>query len=159
MALRLPADPTVAETHRLSASDRQRVAERASQVCEYCQSQQRYSPDPYSAEHIRPRAQGGTSDLENLAWSCLGCNGHKYTSTVATDPATGREVALYNPRADRWADHFVWSTDFRIVVGISAIGRATVERLQLNRAGVVELRQLLHSVGRHPPISSAYNSG
>jgi hypothetical protein len=142
----------VAEAQRISAPVRQLFADRASQLCEYRQSQQRYSPDPYSAEHIVPRSLGGSSDPQNLAWSCLGCNGHKYTSAAAADPATGSEFPLFNPRSDRWSDHFAWSSDVAHVVGISPTGRATVDKLQLNRPGVVELRRVLRSAGRHPPM-------
>ncbi|MGK7925810.1 MAG: HNH endonuclease [Spirulina sp.] len=61
------------------------VAERANWCCEYCQSQLRYSPDPFSVEHIIPVIRGGTNDLDNLALSCQGCNNRKYTSITARD--------------------------------------------------------------------------
>jgi hypothetical protein len=34
---------------------------------------------------------------------------------------------------------------------LTPIGRATIVRLALNREGVGNLRELLHSVGPHPP--------
>jgi len=59
------------------------------------------------------------------------------------DPATGELVPLYNPRTDEWSVHFGWNEDRTLIIGITATGRATVERLSLNRLGIVNLRRLL----------------
>jgi hypothetical protein len=48
-------------------------------------------------------------------------------------------------------DHFAWSDDFTLVIGLTPTGRATVEKLQLNRSGLVNLRRVLRAVGEHPP--------
>ena len=136
---------------RLTARQKRAVAERAGRRCEYCLTPAAYSSDPFSAEHIRPRSAGGTHDSSNLAYSCLGCNNFKYTHTEALDPTTGETVVLHHPRRDRWNDHFEWSDDYTQVVGLTATGRATVERLQLNRPGVVNLRRVLRLAGVHPP--------
>lgn len=58
------------------------VAERARGACEYCGSLVLYSTQSFSIEHIVPLHKGGSSELENLAFSCQGCNGHKYTNRV-----------------------------------------------------------------------------
>jgi HNH endonuclease len=129
----------------ISASLRQQVIRRAFGYCEYCVSQVQFSPDPFSVEHTMPRAKGGSNDWHNLALSCQGCNGHKHTATEAIDPINGAMVPLYNPRMHQWDE------DFTIVVGRTAIGRATVERLCLNREGVVNLRRMLRRFDRHPP--------
>jgi HNH endonuclease len=126
------------------------VAERARGCCEYCRSQARFSPDPFSVEHIVPRSRGGTSDLANFALACQGCNNRKYTGIEAIDPITGEAVPLYHPRQQRWADHFAWNQEYTLVLGLTPTGRATVERLQLNRVGVVNLRRTLRAVGEHP---------
>ena len=91
----------MAEPH-LSAAQRRAVADRAGGCCEYCLSQERFSPDPFSAEHVTPRSAGGGNEATNLALSCQGCNSRKYTSTDAVDPATGDTVPLFHPRRDRW---------------------------------------------------------
>ena len=77
---------------RLHAQQREAVTRRARGCCEYCLSQELYSPDPFSVEHIIPLARGGTHDLENLAWSCQGCNSRKYVTVEALDPVTGQTV-------------------------------------------------------------------
>jgi HNH endonuclease len=134
----------------LTASKRIAVAERASWCCEYCCSQARFSPDPFSVEHVLPRSRGGKEDLSNLAFSCQGCNNYKHVSTQATDPATGALAALFHPRQDRWEAHFRWSEDKLRVIGLTATGRATITKLKLNRPGVVNLRTILRALGRHP---------
>lgn len=126
------------------------VKERARDCCEYCLAQAKYSHDPFSVEHIIPLAKGGTDDLENLAWSCLGCNNYKFTAVEAPDMLTGQLVKIFNPRKDAWAEHFFWNKDYSLVIGRTPIGRATVNRLQLNRPGLVNLRILLVSAGYHP---------
>jgi hypothetical protein len=136
---------------RLTSEQKASVAQRARYCCEYCLSQVHYAPDPFAVDHIVPRALGGANDLSNLAYACLGCNGRKFTRTTATDPATGEIAPLYSPRLDRWHDHFAWSTDFTLMLGVTPTGRATIERLQLNRDGVVNLRHMLHGLHKHPP--------
>lgn len=99
-----------------------------------------------------PKSAGGTFVLSNLALDCQGCNNHKYTSTSWVDPLTGEMVPLYHPRQHSWSDHFAWDYDYSLMIGLTRTGRATIEKLQLNRGGVVNLRRALHRVGEHPPI-------
>jgi hypothetical protein len=122
------------------------VAQRASFCCEYCLSQQSYSPDYFAVEHIIPQIKNGDDTIENLAFACSGCNGHKYTHVKAIDPISGLYAPLYNPRK-----HFQWDLEFSIITGITPTGRATVEKLHLNRNSVVNLRLVLAQVGVHPP--------
>jgi hypothetical protein len=126
------------------------VAERARWRCEYCLSPSDFSTQPFEADHIVPVSKGGATVAENLALSC-GCNRYKGSRTHARDPQTGRVVPLFNPRRQRWPQHFEWSKDFRLVVGRTATGRATVAALHLNRAELVNLRRALRAVGEHPP--------
>lgn len=91
------------------------------------------------------------SNLANLAWACQGCNSHKYDKVEAVDPVTTRIVPLFHPRVDDWQQHFVWSGDYRLIVGLTAIGRATVAALQMNRRPLVNLRGVLVAAGEHPP--------
>jgi 5-methylcytosine-specific restriction endonuclease McrA len=83
-------------------------------------------------DHIVPASAGGQAIAGNLALACIQCNRAKGSRIDAPDPATGRRVPLFNPRQQRWADHFRWSTTYRSIVGKSDIGRATVKALRLN---------------------------
>lgn len=127
------------------------VFDRAQGYCEYCRSPARVSLESLVTEHIMPISRGGETIAENLALSCQGCNNYKYTKTEAIDPISTNPAPLYNPRQMIWAQHFAWSEDTTLIVGLTPIGRATVEALRLNREGVVNLRQLLRDAGQHPP--------
>jgi 5-methylcytosine-specific restriction endonuclease McrA len=137
--------------NRLKSSQRLKVVERANYCCEYCQSQECYSPDSFSIEHIIPIAKGGTNALENLAFACQGCNNRKFISTEALDQITKETVPLYHPRQQQWADHFDWHENCRLIIGLTPTGRATLEKLQLNRSGLVNLRRILFAANEHPP--------
>lgn len=127
------------------------VNERAYGCCEYCLSQVKYSSGPFSTEHIWPKAKGGSDDPDNLAFSCQGCNSIKSVATTGEDPLLGLEVPLFHPRQDTWNEHFEWQDDCQIIVGITPTGRATVNRLELNRLGLLNLRKIMIATGVHPP--------
>ena len=139
---------------RVTAQLKKAVAERARGCCEYCRSQARFAIQPFSIEHIIPKSLGGESTIDNLALACQGCNNHKYNKTGERDPVAGNIVALYHPRQQRWNEHFAWNDDFTIIIGLTPTGRATVEALQLNREGVVNLRRVLYAMGEHPPVEA-----
>jgi hypothetical protein len=135
----------------LSDRRREQVRERAGQRCEYCRCPDSHSTASFVVDHIRPRSRGGRSDLDNLAFACTGCNQPKHDHITASDPETGESAPLYNPRRDRWAEHFAWWGDSSEVRGLTPTGRATVTLLELNRSGVVNLRRALVTFGLHPP--------
>ena len=128
------------------------IAERAQWRCEYCLSPATYSTQPFEIDHIIPRSKNGMTTPENLAFSC-GCNSYKSDKIHARDPQTGRIASLFHPRRQRWSQHFAWSVDSLHIFGRTAIGRATVEALQLNRPELINLRRILRTVGEHPPAN------
>lgn len=67
------------------------------------------------------------------------------------DSVSGEVVSLFHPRQHLWRDHFIWSTDRLHLIGLSPIGRATVEALELNRERAIRIRGADVAVGRHPP--------
>lgn len=138
-------------SQRVSAELRRLVAARAQGYCEYCWSSEDFATEGFTIEHIKPQFAGGASTLDNLAWSCMGCNSYKQARTQSLDPETKQLESLFNPRTSAWNEHFSWSEDFTIVIGKTACGRATVQALRLNRPGIVNLRRLLVTAGLHPP--------
>jgi hypothetical protein len=136
----------------VTAQERHIIAERARGCCEYCRSRVDFATQSFSVEHIIAVSRGGETALDNLAFACPGCNGHKYTKTEAPDPVDGTVVPLYNPRVQRWQDHFRWNEDFTCIVGLTPTGRATVSALQMNRSGVTNIRRALFAIGLHPPV-------
>jgi 5-methylcytosine-specific restriction endonuclease McrA len=135
----------------LTREQKRLVKHRAHDCCEYCLCQARFATQSFAIEHISPRIRGGQTILDNLAYACQGCNNHKYDKVDGFDPVTRQIVSLYNPRQNSWSVHFKWSYDFTLLVGLTPIGRATVETLKLNRDGVINLRVVLVAVGKHPP--------
>lgn len=89
--------------------------------------------------------------MDNLALSCGGCNNHKYTKVEAVDPLSSEKVSLFHPRRNVWSEHFGWTEDGLRRVGLTAVGRATMEGLNVNREGVVNIRRFLMMAGLHPP--------
>src|SRR5882724_1591037 len=138
----------------LSVDTQRAVIERAHNRCEYCQSQADYATETFAVEHIYPLSQGGGNDLNNLALSCSGCNGRKYNKTQALDPTDGAMVPLFHPREQQWRAHFCWSSDYTRIIGLTPTGRATLEALQMNRLALINIRQLLYTIGKHPPQSN-----
>lgn len=99
----------------------------------------------FQLEHIRARQHGGQTAFENLAWCCRRCNLYKGPNASAFDPVTDQLVRLFNPRIDRWDEHF--EMDGPLVVGLTPEGRATVALLQMNDDLRVQLRgELLDDV-------------
>ena len=119
--------------------------------CGYCRSCQQIMGIRLILDHLIPRARGGTDDETNLWPCCLPCNGFKQARIEARDPQTDDLVPFYNPRQQRWADHFHWEDAGRRISGTTATGRATVSALQLNRAELVAARSLWIIAGWHPP--------
>jgi hypothetical protein len=60
-------------------------------------------------------------------------------------------VLLFNPRTQHWYEHFRWSEDGAYIIGLTAIGRATVETLKMNSAYIVPARRHWVEAGWHPP--------
>jgi hypothetical protein len=129
-----------------------RVREAAGNRCGYCQSRQEYVHATMEIDHIIPVVEGGTDEEENLWLACPICNGHKYDRSSGIDPATGNTVPLFNPRTQKWADHFKWIDDGLLVIGMTPIGRATVVVLLLNEDPIaMQTRPNWIAAGWHPP--------
>jgi hypothetical protein len=125
--------------------------EDAGHRCGYCQSDERLTGIPLSTEHLIPIAAGGQTVRENLWRSCRPCNEVEGTRTHASDPEAGELVPLFNPRSQTWSEHFRWSEDGTVMLGLTAAARATIVALQLNRPMLVSARRRWALVGWHPP--------
>ena len=137
---------------RVSSRLRREVAKRARYLCEYCQTQRRIVVS-MQIDHIIPQSAGGATQFDNLCLACSGCNGYKLDYQFGFDPLTGIDAPLFHPRQQHWDDHFRWSDDSLRLIGLTAIGRATVSRLRINRAEAIESRRVWVGVGKHPPIT------
>jgi HNH endonuclease len=130
---------------------RRRVAKQARHRCGYCLTQEAVIGSPMEFDHLLPRALGGSTTEDNLWLACSLCNDHKGNRFFIIDPQTGVNVRIFNPRQQEWAEHFVWSEGATRIDGTTAVGRATVAALQLNRPSLVLARRLWVTAGWHPP--------
>ncbi len=130
----------------MSAALRKLVRQRAAARCEYSRL-----PDlvphlmRFHLDHVRARCHGGPDEPANLAWACSRCNALKGPNLSGVDPDANRVVRLFNPRRDRWTEHFR-DTGLRIEP-LTAKGRTTVWLLELNADDRVALRAALKDLG------------
>ncbi|HEX8912739.1 MAG TPA: HNH endonuclease signature motif containing protein [Humisphaera sp.] len=122
---------------------------RAGGLCEYCRLPESLAPGGFAIDHIIARQHRGQTVPENLALACVGCNLSKGPNIASLDPpGTGELTRLFNPRTDDWLEHFAW--DGGMLVGRTAVGRATILVLDVNDPVRVDLRQSLMDEGTFP---------
>jgi len=129
----------------------ERLKSQVGPLCGYCRTSSRIIGHPLTVEHIIPVSRGGSSDEDNLWLSCRRCNEHKGAQVDALDPETDVRVPLFNPRQQVWHEHFAWSGEGMLIIGLTPCGRATVVALKLNNPDIVAARALWVSVDWHPP--------
>lgn len=130
----------------MDAALREAVRVRAGDRCEYCLVRQEHVPFArLQIEHVRPKKHGGDDSLENLALACNRCNFSKGPNLSGIDPETRSVALLFNPREQRWQDHFVYRG--ALIEGLTPTGRATVGVLNMNERHRVQLREDLIRLG------------
>ena len=102
--------------------------------------------EDFHVEHIIARKHGGKDRLENLAWSCIFCNLYKGPNLASFDPDTGELTRLFNPRGDRWDEHF--RLDGTRITGLTPVGRTSVWLLEMNSEILLNVRVSLLREGR-----------
>ena len=119
--------------------------------CVYCQTTVDNTGQALTTDHIVPVVEGGATVFANLCRACRHCNEAKHDQTQAIDPITGELVPLYHPRQQNWADHFAWDQAGIHLIGLTAIGRATIVALDMNNALILFARRRWVNAGWHPP--------
>jgi hypothetical protein len=132
----------------IPASLRELVILRSGNCCEYCRLSQVGQEATFHIDHVIPLAAQGKTEADNLALACVSCSLHKSAKLMANDPDTSESVQLFNPRQQSWSEHFYW--EGVCVVGMTPTGRATVNALQMNRPGILAIREEEILLGRHP---------
>jgi hypothetical protein len=141
----------------VSASLRRLVASRAGGQCEYCLICENDTYSGCQVDHIVSEKHGGATEPENLAYACACCNRAKGSDIASVASGTGELTRLFNPRADRWAEHF--ELQGPLIQSRTPIGEATVRTLRLNDAERVLERQVLNQAGRYPPAPTLRRLG
>src|SRR5688572_1636913 len=121
------------------------VARRAEERCEYCRLPVAFSNLRFVCDHIIARKHGGRDVPGNLALSCPHRNSHKLDNIAGLDASSKNPVRLFNPRRDKWDAHFRW--EGAKLVGLTAIGRTTIQVLAINDPDRVRTRRALREEG------------
>lgn len=132
----------------ISAELRRAVRERANYRCEYCLLHEDDNFLPHEVDHIIAEKHRGETLLENLCLSCFDCNRNKGSDIASIDVETNRLTPLFNPRAERWSDHF--RLNEAVIEPHTAIGRVTEYLLAMNNDEQVQKRSDLIELGRYP---------
>jgi hypothetical protein len=131
----------------LSAELRQTIADRANQLCEYCLIAEADTFYGCQVDHIISLKHGGSSDLGNLAYACALCNRAK-GSDVGSISRTGEFIRFFNPRTDRWAEHF--RLDGAAIQPLTPVGEVTARILGFNDSARLHEREELIRFGIYP---------
>ncbi len=81
--------------------------------------------------------------------ACWYCNTFKGPDLSGLDPTTRKLTRLFNPRRHKWDRHFRY--DGPVLIGRTAIGRTTIQVLQINCDEQLMLRESLITEGVFPP--------
>ncbi|MCD8485934.1 HNH endonuclease [Kamptonema cortianum] len=135
----------------ISEATQEQVRQRANYLCEYCHASEQWQYVRFTVDHVIPLSKGGLNSIENLALACFHCNRRKSDKVVAIDEKSGAEIPLFNPRCDRWNEHFIWSRDGLSIIGLTSKGQVTVETLAFNRERILNIRAADWEIRRHPP--------
>ena len=127
---------------------RDRVEQRSGYCCEYCRAPMSICAYTFHVEDCVPRCRGGADADENLALSCAQCNLKKGEGIEAADPVTGKRLPLFNPRSERWTQHFRLRGNR--IEGVTPSGKATVAFLNLNSERRQQARAAWRATGLWP---------
>jgi hypothetical protein len=136
----------------ISAELRRVVAARADHLCEYCLIHEGHTHFGCQVDHIISEKHGGPTEADNLAYACAFCNRAKGSDIGSIVRSTGHFTRFFNPRSDRWLDHF--ALDGVMIVALTDIGDVTAQILDFNHSDRLLERQALQNVGRYPSAAA-----
>jgi HNH endonuclease len=136
----------------VSAELRRIVVARADGLCEYCLIAEDDTFYGCEVDHVISEKHGGPTLAENLAFACAFCNWAKGSDVGSIDWESGNFVRFFNPRTDRWADHFIL-TENRIE-SVTIIGAVTARILGFNSSDRLLERQTLQEMNRYPSVTA-----
>jgi HNH endonuclease len=141
----------------ISEELRRLVALRAEHLCEYCLI---YEEDTFygcEVDHIISVKHGGLAEADNLAYACVFCNRQKGSDIGSIVRRTGEFSRFFNPRIDRWGEHF--RLEGAMIQPQTMIGEVTARILGFNHSDRLLERQTLIAVGRYPTASALARMG
>ncbi len=138
-------------TH-IAAELRRIVVSRADGLCEYCLIAEEDSGYGCQIDRVISEKHGGPTNAANLALACTFCNLAKGSDVGSIHHETGEFCRFFNPRTDRWSDHFVL-VNYRIEP-LTIIGSVTARILGFNAVERLLERQVLTLAGQYPNQSA-----
>ena len=124
------------------------VASRANHLCEYCLIAEENTFFGCQVDHIISLKHGGPTEPNNLAYACAFCNRHKGSDIASIVPETGNLIRFYNPRIDKWADHF--RLNGSMIESATETGEAAARILGFNSKDRILEREALMGIGSYP---------
>jgi hypothetical protein len=138
-------------TTYISAELRRSVVDRADRICEYCRIHEDDTFFGCHIDHVISEKHGGATEADNLALACTFCNLHK-GSDIGSLTADQVLTRFFNPRTDRWSEHFALVST--IIEPLTPIGEVTARIFEFNSSERLLERQALIAVGRYPRAES-----
>jgi HNH endonuclease len=121
----------------------------AENLCEHCLIDVEDTFFGGEVDHIVGVKHGGTTEADNLAYTCQPCNRNKGSDLESMYGPSGQLVRFFHPRLDHWADHF--ALHGALIEALTAIGEVTVRILGFNSEERLQERHGLIEQGRYPP--------
>jgi hypothetical protein len=125
----------------IDADLRALVRSRAGGRCEYRRFSETFTLAEHEIDHVMALKHGGETSDHNLALCCTICNRFKGSDIASLDPESLQLTPLFNPRIDRWDEHYRLQDGE--IIPLTAKGRVTVRLLRMNCPMRVRERQLL----------------
>jgi len=136
----------------LNKEIRRLVATRADYLCEYCLISEQDTILGCAIDHIISIKHGGSSEIDNLAYSCVYCNRFK-GSDIGSIILDKKEFSrFYHPRWDHWGTHFKLNN--YAIEAVTSIGEVTARILGFNDQTRLLERQLLIDRRKYPSSSA-----
>lgn len=132
----------------ISAELRRLVVSRAEGICEYCLIAEEDTFYGCAVDHIISEKHGGPTHEDNLALACVFCNQAKGSDVGSIHWETGEFIRFFNPRSDRWTDHFKLIGNR--IEALTVIAAVTVRILGFNETERLLERQTLQAINRYP---------
>lgn len=130
----------------ISTELRIQVKLRAFSVCEYCLIHEDDVFFSFHIDHIVSLKHGGKTSLNNLSYSCAICNREKGTDLGSI--YDGNIIRFYNPRIDKWLDHF--KLEGGLILALTPIGEVTRKIFKFNDINRIAERELLTQIQAYP---------
>lgn len=131
----------------ISTELRQTIADRAESLCEYCLIAEADTFYGCQVDHIISLKHGGSSEADNLAYACSLCNRAKGSDVGSVSP-TGEFTRFFNPRTDRWAEHFHLLNE--AILPLTTVGEVTARILGFNDSARLHEREEMIRFSKYP---------